>query len=182
MTWSGMRSPSGGEPLGVCSRGKLDTSSRKPVNQPCCRPEDQRRPNPETSAFLCAEPSGVWVCLWEGVVRICSVLLRWEQTQLTASFLAVNTAAPLRHGSGPRTPRCLPSAALDPSALFQLVTLSSPLSGSQTCDLMGCITSISAQAQRWLRSPLHNIRSSVRRRSCFRADNGENNQILQQTV
>lgn len=47
-----------------------------------------------------------------GWVRSCSILLRWEQTQLTASFLTVNIAAPLRYGSGTRTPLHLPPTAL----------------------------------------------------------------------
>lgn len=42
--------------------------------------------------------------------RSCSISPKWEQTQLTASFLTVNIAAPLRHGSGTRTPPPRPVA------------------------------------------------------------------------
>lgn len=51
----------------------------------------------------------LYVWGWAGS---CSILLRWEQTQLTASFLTVNIAAPLRYGSGTRTPLHLPLTAL----------------------------------------------------------------------
>lgn len=130
MTWSGMQSPFGAEPQGLYTREKLETWSREACQSapgPC---REAAAPAPQnhaptqtkwsqskkrTSSFsvLVSVPKNVThvaplPCLSTlkggGRVRSCSVLLRWEQTQLTASFLTVNTAAPLRHGSGTRTP------------------------------------------------------------------------------
>lgn len=128
MTWSGMQSLFGGEP-----QGELYTSSRKPCQSPLgpcrgvpslrpdilrqthqCRPNGVSRRNTLAFDFLSAEKYCTLVllclCMHGGWERSCFVLLRWEQTQLTASFLTVNTAAPLRHGSG--TPLHLPPTAL----------------------------------------------------------------------
>lgn len=78
-----------------------------------CRPNGVSRRNALACDFLSSEMYCTLVplclCTQGGRVRSSSVLLRWEQTQLTASFLTVNTAAPLRHGSG--TPLHLPSTA-----------------------------------------------------------------------
>lgn len=91
-------------------------------------------------------PPSVKRCRWRGAMcggwgvgvgsglSSCSILPKWEQTQLTASFLTVNIAAPLRHGSGTRTPppppppppppagpcRSNSPASCDPTSTFHL--------------------------------------------------------------
>lgn len=138
MTWSGMQSPFLEEShRDLYTRGKLYTSSRKPCQSPggglkrggpSLRP-DMRLPQtlrcrPESVAEMPSSPAchfpssqnvprtGLSLSLRVGGAggAGCSVR-RGEQTQLTASFLAVNIAAPLRHGSGTRTPLHRPPTA-----------------------------------------------------------------------
>lgn len=100
--------------------------------------------------IVCSRVSPCSPCL----CTYCGGWLRWEQTQLTASFLTVNIAAPLRHGSGTRTAPPPPTYCLTHPPRRVSLSLSptckraspwvrdgnSPSSCSQTCDPTVCIT------------------------------------------